>query len=67
MYINDNKQYNFNMKDKKKQKQAYKYDILPVRLHKGNEYLKEKLNDLAASIGKSRNELMNDILVKYCN
>ena len=55
------------MKDKKKQKQAYKYDILPVRLHKGNEYLKEKLNDLAASVGKSRNELMNDILVKYCN
>ena len=51
---------------KKKQKQPYKYDIIPIRLHKGNEYIKERLLEKATEVGKSRNDLLNDVLIEFC-
>ena len=52
---------------KKKQKQPYKYDIIPIRLHKGNEYIKEKLLEKASELSKSRNDILNELLVNFCN
>jgi hypothetical protein len=45
------------------QKKTYKGDILPIRIHKNNLWLKEKIDIAAKEAGLKRNDFLNEVLV----
>ena len=48
---------------KKREKKPYSGDILPIRIHKDNLWLKEKIDIAAKDAGLKRNDFLNEVLV----
>jgi hypothetical protein len=51
------------MEKKLKVKKEYKGDIIPIRIHKDNMWLIEKIATDAKEAGLKRNDFLNEILV----
>lgn len=51
------------MSNKTIEKKVYKGDILPIRIHKDNLWLKQKIDIAAKEAGLKRNDFLNEVLV----
>jgi hypothetical protein len=51
------------MENKIKVKKEYKGDIIPIRIHKDNMWLIEKIATDAKEAGLKRNDFLNEVLV----
>jgi len=51
------------MEKKIKVKKEYKGDIIPIRIHKDNMWLIEKIATDAKEAGLKRNDFLNEVLV----